>query len=68
MLHKFLSENKLFMSQEIKKNIIEYLERLKLLFKKYFSKPEKKTTGFQIRLMKNFFKKLHLYRSLKKKT
>jgi len=28
-------------TREIKKNIIEHLEGLKLLLKKYFSKPEK---------------------------
>ena len=39
-LHNFLSENKLVMSREIKKNIIEHLEGLKLSFKKYFSKPD----------------------------
>ncbi|XP_043927880.1 zinc finger BED domain-containing protein 5-like [Protopterus annectens] len=39
-LHNFLSENKLHLSWEIRKKIIEHLTALKSDFQKYFPKPE----------------------------
>ena len=56
-LHNFLSENKLVMSREIKKNIIEHLEGLKLSFKKYFSKPDEEYNWISNPFNEEFFQK-----------
>jgi hypothetical protein len=56
-LYNFLSENKLVMSREIKKNIIEHLEGLKLSFKKYFFKPEKENKWISNPFNGEFFQK-----------
>lgn len=56
-LHNFLYENKLVMSREIKKNIIEHLEGLKLSFKKYFSKPNEENNWISNPFNEEFFQK-----------
>jgi len=45
------------MSREIKKNIIEHLEGLKLSFKKYFSKLEKENNWISNTFNEEFFQK-----------
>jgi len=56
-LHNFLSENKLVMSREIKENIADHLEGLKLSFKKYFSKPEEENNWISNHFNEEFFQK-----------
>ncbi|KAF0697584.1 zinc finger BED domain-containing protein 5-like, partial [Aphis craccivora] len=56
-LHNFLSENKLRMSQEIRKIIIENLKELTLSFEKYFSKPEEVNNWISNLFIEEFFQK-----------